>query len=294
MNRSIVYRIYPTAEQKVFFEKTFDATRFAYNQMLTVQESRYLNHQHHLSKLEANEYCNHVLKNEYPWLREVDKFALTNAIFHLEDGYQRLFQHKGKHPRYKNRYTAKKSYSTNRTGNNIVVGDNYVRLPKVGRIKASVHRHPPDNWLLKYATVTENPDGTFQVSVSFFFEDMVEMQYPDNGNTLGLDYMSDGLYMDSNGDSPDNYHRNFRESQKKLRREQRRMARKQGARKGEPPSNNYQKQKIKVAKLQRHVANKRRDFLQKDSTKIANQYFFVCVEDLNLCGISNNEFRLGK
>ena len=83
-NRAIVYRLYPNKKQVELFQKTFGCVRFVYNQMLSVQEERYKNNESHLSKFDMNLYCNHNLKTEYTWLKEVDKFALTNAIYHLE------------------------------------------------------------------------------------------------------------------------------------------------------------------------------------------------------------------
>ena len=87
VNRAIVYRLYPNKKQEEQFQKTFGCVRFVYNQILSLQEERYKNGESHLSKYDANLYCNHTLKADFTWLKEVDKFALTNAIYHLEDGY---------------------------------------------------------------------------------------------------------------------------------------------------------------------------------------------------------------
>lgn len=89
-NRAIIYRLYPTASQKLLLTKTFGCCRFVYNRLLSVQQERYKNGEKHLSRTHANNFCNRQLKPAYPFLREVDKFALTNAIYHLEDGYQRF------------------------------------------------------------------------------------------------------------------------------------------------------------------------------------------------------------
>lgn len=91
VNRAIVYRLYPNKKQEEQFQKTFGCVRFVYNKILSLQEERYKNGESHLSKYDANLYCNHTLKTDFTWLKEVDKFALTNAIYHLEDGYQRMF-----------------------------------------------------------------------------------------------------------------------------------------------------------------------------------------------------------
>ena len=93
-NKAIVYAIYPNSKQDEQCRKTFGCSRFVYNKMLTVQRDRYKNGESHLSKTDANTYCNHVFKSEFLFLKEVDKFALTNAIYHLSDGYDRFFNHR--------------------------------------------------------------------------------------------------------------------------------------------------------------------------------------------------------
>ena len=91
-NRALVYTIYPNEKQNIQCQKTFGCCRFVYNQMLDVQKERHENGEKHLSKTKPNTYCNQHLKKKYPFLKEADKFALTNAIYHLEDGYDRFFK----------------------------------------------------------------------------------------------------------------------------------------------------------------------------------------------------------
>lgn len=85
-----------------------------------------------------------------------------------------------------------------------------------------------------------------------------------------------------------------KKSQKKLAKAQRKLAKKQGFKKGETKSNNYIKQLEKIAKISNHISNQRKDFLHKESTKIANSYDVVCVESLNMKNMSNKGFRNGK
>lgn len=173
-NRAIIYRLYPTASQKLLLTKTFGCCRFVYNRLLSVQQERYKNGEKHLSRTHANNFCNRQLKPAYPFLREVDKFALTNAIYHLEDGYQRFFKHLGNFPKYKSKRKATKAYTTNSTNENIKIGEQYIQLPKLGRVKAKIHRKPKEDWLLKSATVREFGDGTYQVSNWYHLPEWIE------------------------------------------------------------------------------------------------------------------------
>ena len=89
-------------------------------------------------------------------------------------------------------------------------------------------------------------------------------------------------------------HKYYRESQDKLAKEQRKLSRMQGSRKGEKKSNNYWKQLRKINKIHRHIVNQRLDNLHKISTEIANQYDVVCVESLDMRSMSNKGFGNGK
>ena len=280
-NRAIIYRLYPTASQKLLLTKTFGCCRFVYNRLLSVQQERYKNGEKHLSRTHANNFCNRQLKSVYPFLREVDKFALTNAIYHLEDGYQRFFKHLGNFPKFKSKRKATKAYTTNSTNGNIKIGEQYIKLPKLGRVKAKIHRKPKEDWLLKSATVREFGDGTYQVSVLFEYEETPVSPVPvTEEQVIGLDYKSAGLYTDSNGKCQ-NMPGYFRMAQKELAKRQRKLRHKV------PGSKNYRKQQKRIARVYRHISNQRKDYLHKLSTATAKQYAYGCVEDLNMRSMSN-------
>lgn len=138
-NKALVYAIYPNEKQNIQCQKTFGCCRFVYNHMLSLQQDRYKNGEKHLNKKNANNYCNQQFKEDYLFLKEVDKFALTNAIYHLEDGYNRFFKHLSKFPKFKSKHKAKKSYTTNFTNGNIEIAENFIKLPKLGTVKAVIH-----------------------------------------------------------------------------------------------------------------------------------------------------------
>ena len=284
-NKGYKYRLYPDEKQQVQLSKTFGCARFVYNQCLSKQETNHTSGEKYISKRKMNDYCNHVLKEEYPFLREVDKFALTNAVFHLDDAYARMFSHLGKHPNYKSKHTSRSSYTTNYTNGNIKVLEKEIQLPKLGKVKAAVHRKAPEEYKLKSATVSMEKDGTYYVSI--LYEYSAQPIKSDGDKVIGLDYKSDGLYVSSEGKCCDMPHY-FRKSEPVLVKEQRRLSRMiQG-------SNNWMKQKRRVAKVHRHISNQRRDYLHKESAEIANQYDIVSVEDLDMKAMSNKGFRNGK
>lgn len=179
------------------------------------------------------------------------------------------------------------SYTTNFTNGNIAVLDGEVKLPKLGKIKAVIHRTVPEGWNLKQATVSRERDGSYYVSILYEYQAEIVPQAVRPEKVIGLDYKSDGLYMDSSGVCCSMPHF-FRKSQEKLTKAQRKLKHKQ------LHSVNYRKQQKKIARIARKAADQRKDFLHKKSAEIANQYDLVCVEDLDMKAIANRKFGNGK
>lgn len=288
MNKAYKYRIYPNKKQIEMFSNTFGSVRFVYNKLLNIQEESNT----YMSRVDLNNYCNRVLKIECPWLKEVDKFSLTNSIFNLNEAYKRYFNKLSNRPVYKSKRYSRNSYTTNFTNNNIEIGEDYIKLPKVKKVKAKIHRLPNEDWKIKQATISKQSDNKYYVSILFEYEKEIINNTIDTSKSIGLDYASNGLYVDDLGNVGSN-HKYFKESKNKLAKLQRRLAKKQGSKKGETKSNNYLKQQAKVNKLYSHIANQRNDNLHKLSYEIANHYDIVCVEDLDMKALSNKGFGNG-
>ena len=290
-NRAIKYRAYPTTEQSVMFAKTFGCCRKVYNLMLSDKIESYKSTGKFVTVTPAK------YKKDYPYLREVDSLALPNTQMDLQEAFRNCFSKSRKKnngfPKFKSAKHTRKSYTTNNQKGTVAITNNSIRLPKIGHVKAIIHRKPDDNWSIKSATVTQESDGKFYISVLFEIADTINTYVADTTNAIGLDYASDGLYVDNNGNVGTN-HKYYRESHDKLAKAQRRLSRMQGARKHEIKSKNYIKQLRKLNKIHRHISNQRLDNLHQISTKIANLYDVVCVESLNMKSMSNKGFGNGK
>ena len=291
MNISIKYRLYPDEEQKVYFAKTFGCCRKIYNLILADKISLYK------ATKTFGRHTPAMYKDTHPYLKEVDSLALTNVQMHLQSAFKNCFskERKAKNgfPKFKSAKRSRKSYTTNNQNGTVDLGKNCIKLPKVGKVKAVIHRIPEDDWILKSATVSQDSSGDYFVSVLFEYEKEITWTSKNSTNALGLDYKSDGLYMNSNGKKA-MVHKYYRESHKRLAKEQRKLSRKIGSKKNEIKSNNYLKQLKRVNRIHRHIANQRLDGLHKKSTEIANQYDIVCIEDLNMKAIGNKGFGNGK
>ena len=292
MNSAIKYRLYPTSEQKIMFAKTFGCCRKVYNLMLSEKIESYKTTGKFVAVTPAK------YKKDFPYLKEVDSLALANVQLNLQSAFRNHFDRnrrkKTGFPKFKSARHSRKSYTTNNQNGTVAIIDSrYIRLPKIGKVRAVIHRVPGTDWKLRSATVSCSSDDRYYVSVLFEYENSASTYVVDENNAIGMDYASDGLYVDDKGNIGTN-HKFYRESHKKLAKEQRKLSRKKGSRKGEDKSHNYLKQQRKVNRIHTHIANQRKDNLHKISAEIANQYDIVCVENLNMRNMSNRGFGNGK
>lgn len=282
-NRAIKYRIYPSAEQKILFAKTFGCCRKIWNLMLADKITYYQQTKKMLQTTPAQ------YKKAYPYLKEVDSLALANVQLHLQTAYKNFFRDKKTgFPKFKSAKHCRKSYTTNCQNGSIRIENDRIRIPKAGSVKAVLHRLPEKDWKIKSATISQYGDGTYYISVLFEYEETPVSPVPvTEEQVIGLDYKSAGLYTDSNGKCQ-NMPGYFRMAQKELAKRQRKLRHKV------PGSKNYRKQQKRIARVYRHISNQRKDYLHKLSTATAKQYAYVCVEDLNMRSMSNKGFGNGK
>lgn len=281
-NIAYQYRLYPNSEQAALFIRTFGCCRKAWNLMLADKIEYYKSEKKMLSTTPAQ------YKKDYPYLKEVDSLALANVQMHLQSAFRKFFSEPNiGFPKFKSRKNGRASYTTNYVNGNIQIGDYGIRLPKAGSIRAKIHRKAPAGYRLKSVTVFMDKTGRFYVSVLYEYADETPAFVPSGSMThLGLDYKSDGLYVDSEGKVCGMPHY-YRKSEKRLSRAQRKLSRKQ---KG---SANCEKQRRRIAKIQQRTANRRKDFPHKTSSAITKRYDVISVESLNLKAMSKS-LRLGK
>jgi putative transposase len=278
------YRIYPNKEQEIQLSKTFGSCRFVYNKLLAKKIELYKETKKSLSKTDCNNYCNRDLKKEFIWLKEVDKFALTNSIYDLDTAYQNFFRRvkqgndKAGFPKFKSKHDHYYSYKTNFTNNNIkaLFDDNLVQLPKLGKIKAKLHRKFKGRIL--FATISKVPSGKYFVSFNVEIE---HEELPKNNNSIGMDLGIKDLLITSDGETFDNQKLTYKYENKlaKLQRQLCKMVR---------YSNNYKKQTKKIAKLHEKISNKRLNNLHQISSQIIKENQFIFSEDLNVKGMVKN------
>lgn len=289
--RALKMRIYPNDEQKVKINKTLGTCRFVYNHMLARNQKVYERRKEHLSYNEMQNLLP-IMKNYLPWMKEADSQALKHACRQLNTAYDRFFKKKSGFPKFHSKRMNRQAYTTTvKTGIAYDAEIRKVKLPCLGWMRCSDNRilMNPD---FKYATISRQ-NGKYYVSITYSTEKTVHPVAVSESQALGLDYKSDGLYVDSNGNMA-GMPKWFRDSQAKLKKEQRKLRNKVGSQKGETKSHSYLKQLQKVRNLHEHIANQRLDYLQKESTRLADQYDAILIEDLDMKAIANKGFGNGK
>ena len=278
MLRGYKFRIYPNELQITQIQKTFGCCRFVYNQLLAYRQDKYKNESINMSKFDCNNYKNQVMKKEYKWLNEVDKFALDNAVINMDNAYQKFFKEHTGFPKFKSKKNNCKSYKTNFTNNNITIDYdcNAIKLPKLKWVKVKIHNIPYGK--IKSATISQVPSGKYFVSI-LVEEDIQPINK--NENQVGIDLGLKDLAILSNGMKFSNPHF-IKQSEKKLKREQRKLSKMQYG------SNCYKKQRIKIAKLYEHIANQRKDYLHKITSYLSKNFTLICLEDLSSSNLMKN------
>lgn len=278
MLKGYKYRIYPNKQQEEQIQKTFGCCRFVYNQTLAYRNDKYKTSKESMNKTSCNNYVNQVLKKEYEWLKEVDKFALTNSVYHMDNAYQKFFTEYTGFPKFKSKKNNKKTYTTNFTNGNIEVSfeGNKIKIPKLKWVKAKVHRNFVGQ--IKSATISQTSSGKYFVSV------LVETEHKpveSTGCMIGIDLGIKDLLITSDGEKFDNIH-TTKKYEDKLTKEQRKLSHKQ---KG---SKNWNKQRIKVAKIHEKIHNTRINNLHKISHKLINENQVIVSENLSVSNMVKN------
>ena len=262
IKRAYKYRIYPNNEQKVFFAKCFGCARFFYNKSLSDMNEIYKSTGKFKNITPAS------YKEDYPFLKEVDSLALSNAQLNRNTAFKGFFSHKTGFPKFKSKRNDQ-SYTTNNQGSvKFSNNDRYITIPKCSRIRIKKHRDFYGD--IKSITVSMTTDNKYYISL------LVEEEnkpLKESNKIIGLDLGIKDLIVDSNGHKYKN-HKYLTKSQNKLTKEQRKLS------KMVKGSNNRNKQRIKVARLHKHIQNQRNDYLHKLSKKIIDENQIICIESL--------------
>ena len=264
-------RLYPDERQAELFENTFGCCRYIWNHMLADQQRFYVETDKHFIPTPAK------YKKEAPFLKEVDNQALIQEHNKLSQAFRVFFKdpsHFG-YPNFKRKKTDRDSFTACNhvfeSGPTIYITKDGIRMTKAGIVKAKFSRRPRNGWRLKRVTVEKTKSGKYYACILYEYTvKEPDPVVPTLETTIGLKYSMSHFYVADNGDVADAPHW-LRQSQEKLARIQKQLNRMQAG------SKNYQEGVQKYRLLHERIANQRRDFIHKESSRIANGWNAVCV-----------------
>ena len=274
MEKAFKYRIYPNKKQQELIQKTFGCTRFVYNYFLDKRKTEYQQNKKSLSFNDTSKMLTQ-LKKELIWLKEPDKDSLQKVLKDLDMAYQKFFKEHTGYPKFKSKKNRHKSYRTSYTktsaGGNIMFINKHIKLPNLGLIKLRDKQIPQGRIL--NATISQEPNGHYYCSICC--TDVKFTQYSKTNKNVAIDLCLVDFAILSDRTKSENP-RFYEKTEEKLAKLQRELSRKTIG------SNHWNKARIKVANLQKHISNQRKDFLQKLTTQIVRQNDIICIEDLDV------------
>lgn len=272
MLKSFRYRLYPTEEQSVLLNKHIGAVRFLYNLALETKQMAWAGSRVDLNRYDLQKQLKD-LKNDLEWLKEVNSQSLQVALMNLDAAYLRFFKGQNNFPKYKSKNRGKQTF---KVPQNVKVEGNKLIIPKF-REGINIVLHRSTKGTIKQATISRTRTGKYFVSILCETgEDCKPKPKVTESNTIGVDLGIKDFAITSEGEVFDNP-KYLRKAQYKLKYIQRKYSKHRGKR-----------TKYKLAKIHEKVANQRKDFLHKVSTKLIRENQSIALENLNVSGMLKN------
>ena len=277
IKRAYRFRFYPTPEQETILARTFGCARFAYNHMLRLRTDAWMQRQERVGYHETSAALTALKKQpEFVWLNEVSSVPLQQALRHLQTAFVNFWAKRAKYPQFKRKDGPQSAeYTTSAfkwEGQSLKLAK--MDAPLAIRWSRTIPK------AAKVTTVTVSRDTAGRYFVSLLCDDAVAAKPAAQGK-VGIDLGLTHFAILSNGEkiaAPNT----FRKNEAKLAKLQRRLAKKT---KG---SNRRKKARLKVAKLHAKIADSRRDFLHKLSTRLVNENQVIAVESLSVSNMQKN------
>jgi putative transposase len=273
MLKAYKYRLYPSEEQKILLEKHFGITRLVYNLALECKVTAYKTHHKYLSRFDLQKQLIE-LKEEYPWMSEINSQSIQSSLLNLDNAYKRFFKERQGFPNFKKK-SLKNSFSVPQ---NVKIEKSLAIIPKfLDGIEFVMDRPPKGK--IKSATISRTPTMKYFISILCETGEQLPDKRPVMDKTaIGIDMGIKDFIVLSNGDKISNPHF-FSANEKSIKHLQKELSRKTKR------SNRYNKARIDLALEHEKIANKRNDFLHKLSAEITNRFDTICVENLNVRGM---------
>ena len=261
----------------MFFNKSFGCCRVIYNEMLYELQNAYKND----ITLNKNELFKQI-KTKYVWMSESDSQGLCNAYQDLNTAYRNFFNKKAKFPKFKK----KKDKNTYRNAmcikdvSKLFPDKTHIVIPKAGKIAFRQDYDFSNLNIQKIYNITIERSKTNKYYCSICV-DVEQEEYEHTGEIIGIDLGIKDLVIDSNGNKYQNP-KYLNKIEKKIKHLNRLYSKKT------KDSKNQEKARLKLAAAHEKLSNKRKDNLHKLTTKLIKENDIICIENLNVKGMTKN------
>ena len=275
--RAYRYRFYPTDEQQLLLARTFGCVRFVYTYFLRLRSDAYHQEQRYVSYRQTSSLLTALKQQEeHHWLQEVSCVPLQQALRHLSCAFRNFFEGRADYPAVKKKH---REQSAEYTASAFTWDGTRLTLAKMEEPLAIRWSRPlPEG--CKPTTVTVTRDRANRYFVSILVEQDIK-PLPHVDKMVGLDLGLTSMVVLSTGESVGNP-KFFDRDEQKLAKAQRRLAKKQKGGK------NMGKARLKVARIHARIADRRRDYQHKLSSRIVRENQVVCVESLAVKNLVKN------
>jgi putative transposase len=272
--KAFKFRLYPTREQEVFFEKSVGCSRFVYNKLLEANITEYNNTRKFILGFSLTNKLVE-LKKEFPWLKEVNSQSLQQASMNLATAFKNRFSKKRKKQTGFPKFKKRGNQDSFAVPQHFTIKKNQIKLPKIGWVSCITHRKLEGK--VKSIVISKDVDVWF---VSILCELPEKVSYYDPDNAVGIDLGIKSFAVTSDGECING--QNLDKEYKKLKRLSRQHSRKMKGGK------NKEKARRKVARQHRKIRRINKNFVETTSCLIAKDYDVVSVENLNIQGMKAN------
>ncbi|WP_434795387.1 RNA-guided endonuclease TnpB family protein [Streptomyces albidoflavus] len=278
VKRAFKYRFYPTDEQAAELSRTFGCVRLVYNKALEERTRAWYSERRRVSYVQSSAALTEWKKTEeLAFLAEVSSVPLQQALRHLQTGFGNFFAKRAQYPRFKSRKKSRASAEYTRSA--FKWRDGQLTLAKMAEPLGIRWSRPlPEG--AEPTTVTVSRDAAGRWFVSLLCEDSLPSA-PATSAAVGIDAGITSLVTLSTGEKITNP-RHERRDRARLAKAQRELSRKM---KG---SANREKARRAVARVHARIADRRRDFLHKLSTRLVRENQTVVIEDLTVRNLLKN------
>ena len=273
MFKAFKNKIYPATEQRDLLVKSFGCCRWFYNYSLNLTTETYKKTGEGLSRNEIIKLLPQ-LKKEHEWLTEPPSQVLQQVADNLSSAFLNFFEKRAKYPNFKKKHQRESV----RFPQNMKLTDDYLILPKLGKVYCKVSRIPEGEF--KSVTVSMTLSGEFYASC-LFDEGKDKPELSKEGKAVGIDLGITHFAITSDGTKQGNP-KHYRKHEKKLAKYQKRLANNASG------SNNRNKARKRVAKVHQKITRCREDFLHKLSRKLVDENQVIVVENLAVKNLVRN------